>query len=238
MQAFGAAISAARNELVIEVATSNAQITEAKRLRYRVYCEERGFEPGENGLEQDEFDRNAAHVLVRSKASGEVFGTVRVVLSKWDEGGLGFPMQRVCEDCVLAALPTPATGEVSRFAVTRDRKGLSPAVAALIRLCLMQGVFRIAGERQLTHLCAIMERTLLRLLRSSSIYFVPVGPSIEYHGTRQPAVWSLEEGVASMRRENPQIWSFLTLEGTLWSPKIVGLPSTAERAVSRSLPVA
>src|SRR3954449_6144724 len=108
-EAFKDAITAARNELVVEIARTAEQVLEAKRLRYKVYCEERGFEPGEGGRErdgigaggghgdergvaggeervdQDECDVNAHHVLVRSAATGEVFGTVRLVLSKSDE---------------------------------------------------------------------------------------------------------------------------------------------------------
>src|ERR1700712_3195611 len=116
---FAAAIASAQQELVVEIARTPEQILEAKRLRYKVYCEERGFEPGEGGLEQDEFDANAHHVLVRSAATGEVYGTVRLVLSKRHEGGAGFPMQRVCEDYVLAPLPSQGTGEGSRFARPR-----------------------------------------------------------------------------------------------------------------------
>src|SRR4051812_7287264 len=88
--AFSTAIAAAREELSIEVARSEEQVLEAMRLRYRVYCEERGYEPGQNGIEQDEYDPNAKHILVRSRATGEVYGTVRIVLSKQDDGGLGF----------------------------------------------------------------------------------------------------------------------------------------------------
>src|SRR5437764_6197064 len=183
--AFAEAIESVRNELAIEIARTPDQVLEAKTLRYRVYCEERGYEPGEGGVEQDEYDDNAHHVLIRSRVTGEVYGTVRVVLSKRDEGGLGFPMQRVCEDFVLAPLPVCATAEISRFALTRDRTGISPAAAALMRLYLVQGIVQISGELGLTHWCAIMERTLLRLLRSTSIYFLPVGPTVEYHGTRQ-----------------------------------------------------
>lgn len=230
--AFNDAVTAARNELDVEIARTAEQVLLAKRLRYQVYCQERGYEPGEGGLEQDEYDQNARHVLVRRRATGEVYGTVRVVLSKQDDGGLGFPMQRVCDDYVLAPLPAVATGEVSRFALPRDRGGISPAAAALMRLCLLQGAIQISGEEGLTHWCAIMEKTLLRLLRSTSMYFLPVGPTIEYHGVRQPAIWPLEDGLERMRRENPQIWSFLTLDGSLWSPSMVAHHEQVARIAS------
>ena len=156
------ALEAARDELETEIATSGPQIEAAQRLRYKVYCEERGFEPGENGLEQDEFDHVSRHVLVRSRRSGQVLGTVRVVLGCAASGASSFPMNRVCERYVLSPLPAMATGEISRFALTRDRPGVSPAAAALMRLFLMRGIVTVSGTHDLTHWCAIMERSLLR----------------------------------------------------------------------------
>src|SRR3954466_3012265 len=105
MSKFANAIASAQQELVVEIARTPEQVLEAKKLRYRVYCEERGFEPGEGGIEQDEFDDNARHARVRSGPQGEVFGTVRLVLGAEDADGKGLPMQRVCEDYVLAPLP-------------------------------------------------------------------------------------------------------------------------------------
>ena len=213
------AFAAASKELVVEVATTPEQILEAKRLRYTVYCEERNFLPGENGIEEDEFDSHSRHILVRSRATGEVFGTVRVVLSKAD-GTVSFPMQNVCEPHVLRSVPFAGTAEISRFAVKRDRTGISPAASALMRLYLIQGIVQVSGELGLTHWCATMERTLIRLLRSTGIYFQALGEPIEYHGLRQPAVWPLSSGFAQMHNEQPHIWNFLTNNGTLWSEEL------------------
>src|SRR4051812_39059575 len=115
--AFPGALRAAVDELTVEVAVTPGQVLEAQRLRYRIYCEERGFEPGNNGLEQDEFDRASRHVLVRSRVTGAVLGTVRVVLSETGLGGS--PMRRACEPWILRPLPVMSTGEISRFAVAR-----------------------------------------------------------------------------------------------------------------------
>src|SRR3954447_17833499 len=67
---FADAIKAATDELVVELAVSPGQVLEAQRLRYRVYCQERGFEVGKDGLERDEFDPASRHVLVRSRLTG------------------------------------------------------------------------------------------------------------------------------------------------------------------------
>ena len=213
--AFTDSVAIAAQELAVEIACTAAQILEAKQLRYRVYCEERGFEAGEGGIEQDSFDASSRHILVRSRFTGEVYGTVRVALSDRKHAETEFPMEHLCQPWVFSSLPRTATGEVSRFALTRDRSGLSPAAASLMRLCLIQGVLKICDEHGLSHLCALMERTLIRLLEATSIYFVPVGPTIEHRGARRSATWTIGDGLAHVRRENPVVWSFITLDGQL-----------------------
>ena len=111
-----------------------------------------------------------------------------MVLPLPEIGHDSFPMQQACERFVLASLPAVATGEISRFALTRERTGVSPAAAALMRLCLMRGIVQVSGEAMLTHWCAIMESSLLRLLRATAIHFQAVGQPVEYHGIRQPAM--------------------------------------------------
>ena len=216
---FTDAIACAEQELSVEMVCAPEEVLEAKRLRYRIYCEERGFEPGEGGLEQDAFDDFSRHVLVRSRNTGAVHGTVRVALCPEKNSRLGFPMERVCKSSVTARLPRQATGEVSRFALSRDRSGISPAAAALMRVCLIRGVIGVAHHEGLTHLCALMERTLLRLLQATSIHFLPIGPEIEYRGLRHPSLWEVDEGLDRVQRENPVLWSFITNQGAFAPPR-------------------
>ena len=223
--AFLDALTIARDELAIEIADTHDQILEAQRLRHLVYCEEHDFLVGKDGIEEDEFDVHSRHILVRSRGSRIVYGTVRVVLS--GEYGIGFPMQRVCDAHVLQPFCHQQIGEISRFAVTRDRAGISSAASALMRLFLIRGIVHVSGECGLTHWCATMERTLLRLLRTTAIHFEPVGKPIEYHGIRQPAFYSLSRGLPQIRSEHPYIWNFLTAEGTLWSDELATSRATA-----------
>jgi len=212
---FADAIQAATDELVVDVACSPGQVLEAQRLRYGISCGQRGVEASNDGLERDEFDPASRHVLLRSRLTGAVLGAVRLILS--DTGLDGLPMRRACAREVFAPLPARSTGEISRFAVARQRPGISPGAAALVRLCLIRGIVQVSAQQQLTHWCALMERVLLRLLQATAIHFEAVGPVVEYHGPRQPAVCAITSMLQRMKREQAALWGYLTDNGALWS---------------------
>ena len=212
--AFAEAIAAATDELGVEIAASPDQVLEAQRLRYRSSGEERKFEIGKDGLEQDEFDPASRHVLARSRRTGAVMGAVRVVLS--DIGQDGFPMRRACDAELFDTVPLKSTGEISRFAVARQRLGLSSAAGALVRLSLISGLVQVSAQEGLTHWCMLTEPVLLRLLQATAIHFEPVGPVVDCDGPRQLAVCAIGPMLKRMRLEQPAIWAYITGCGALW----------------------
>ena len=98
-----------------------------------------------------------------------------------------------------------------------------------MRLFLMRGIVAVSGAHNLTHWCAIMEQSLLRLLRATAIHFEHVGPAVEYHGVRQPAVGAISTVLGRIRAEKPLVWSFITADGALWQERPVALPEPARR---------
>lgn len=211
-----AAIAAMREGFVIEFAdTADAQI-EAMQLRYQVYCKERGFEPGQDGIEKDQFDHRARHVLVRARRSGRAVGTVRLVRGAVGLRGPQYPMQLATDLPRLRQLPATRTAEVSRFAISKSLRGECAATFGLLRLCLLRGIVALSGELGLTHWCALMEPTLLRLLQMSAIYFQPIGPLVEHHGMRQPSIGPIRQVLDRIRQDCPEVWGFITESGQLW----------------------
>ncbi len=208
-------IDTAERMFSIEIVRKPEQLREVFQLRHQVYCVERGYEPSLNGQETDEFDSRSRHVLLRHASDGEVVGTVRIVAPDQANLAASFPMQRVCEASLLRYLPLQVTGEISRFALSKQRR-LSCTGAALLRLALMRGILQISTEMGLTHWCAVMERSLLRLLQASAIHFAAVGPLVSYHGIRQPSFAGIAPVLARIEQEQPLIWDFLTAGGTLY----------------------
>ena len=220
------ALSTFRQMYAVQVADTPDLVQEAYRLRHQVYCLERGYEPGTEGLETDAFDAHARHAVVRDRRDGQVVGTVRLILPV-PGSRRSLPTQQLCQAGLLDRLPQATIAEVSRFAISKDRRGADAMGDSLLRLSLVQGALRLSREAGVTHWCAVMERSLLRLLRATAIHFTPAGPCVEYHGLRQPAYADLDAMVARMEIEQPGIWHFVTGAGQAW-------PSQAVRQVEYS----
>ncbi len=222
------ALTRATADFRIEVADTPEQREAAYRLRYQVYCTERGYEPGEGQLETDRFDDCAGHALLTQLSTGRVVGTVRLVAPAGpcrDPLALDVPMQHVCPPGILRLLPRCGRiGEISRFAISKELRD-DTAGAVPMRLGLLRGIVELSARMQLGTWCAIMERSLLRLLRLSGVHFEPLGPAIEYHGLRQPTWARIDDVLGRMWRECPAVWNYITDGGALW-------PRSAEPAAA------
>ena len=211
----GGLLDAAR-DFTVTVADTPDKREAAYRLRHQVYCVERGYEAGQGALETDRFDQRAGHALLTQRSTGRIVGTVRVVAPAREGSGKDLPMQSLCPQDAFGMLPRRGTGEISRFAISKDLRDAACAGSVPLRLGLMRGIVQLSGEMGITHWCAVMEPTLLRLLRLSGIHFQPLGPAIEYRGLRQPCWGRIDDVLGRMRRERPAVWDYITAGGALW----------------------
>jgi N-acyl amino acid synthase of PEP-CTERM/exosortase system len=123
-------------------------------------------------------------------------------------------------------IPLHSAAEVSRFSISRQSRRLMEThdrtqsdfidnTGPLMRLGLIQALVRMSLQHNISHWCAVMEQSLLRMLAAMAIRFVPIGPAVEYHGLRQPCFCVLPKMLADVRRERPAFWSVLTSGGAL-----------------------
>ena len=213
----------------------------AHRVRYQVYCIENRFEnPADHSdeLERDEFDSHAIHSLLVDRQTGDALGTVRLVLPLSDAPHNSFAIQRLSDHPLLKGsrrLPLHATAEVSRLSLSREfgrraaatkalNAGRTKPTAAesslyrcgpLMRLGLMQMLVRMSAQNGITHLLAVMEPKLLRMLAAMAIHFEPLGGMVEYHGWRQPCFCNLTDVLQRVKHERPAFWNVFTDGGTL-----------------------
>ncbi len=186
---------------------------EVYRIRYKVYCQELGYEREEdckNGMEQDIYDQRSTHCLLMHTKSGLYAGCVRLVLPDQNQAEASLPFERVyghtsqSNSPELKNLPRHSFGEVSRLAVTAEfRKrngewqtphGISAEQSEalederrhfpLIALGLYLAATSVGIELGLDSALTLMEPRLARHLRRFGIKFCQIGELIEFRGQR------------------------------------------------------
>ena len=191
-------------------------------LRYQVYCVEHHFEDPANhpdGRESDCHDIRSQHIALLYRPTGEMIGTVRLILPA-SVTGSQLPLLSLVGPDALAAFqlyPLDQMGEISRYVVSksfRRRKGEDefPDVgfAELIAendrrlmphltLGLIQSLLQLGVSRNIPYFCACMRPALLRLLRQLGLEFQAIGPLIDHHGLRQPCVAAVEDLIAGLK---------------------------------------
>lgn len=208
-------------------------LDQVHKLRYEVYCVENPFEKvadHPDGREKDRFDLHAVHSALIHRPSESVVGCVRLILPHNGEDAR-LPIQEIVSPeyrQVLDALPKGKTAEISRYAVSksfRRRQGEDlyadigfpyaermneRRVMPHVTLGLLKGALQLCVEHGVTHLCAVMEPSLLRLVTRMGLNFHPVGPTVSYHGTRQPTFAVLEELDQGFLRKQGDFYDVVT----------------------------
>ncbi|MBJ6723664.1 PEP-CTERM/exosortase system-associated acyltransferase [Geomesophilobacter sediminis] len=202
-------------------------IEEVYRLRYKVYCDEWGFERPEDhpeGVEKDEYDDYSLHYVAIAKRDAQVIGTIRLILAS----PYGFPIEQHCTiDVDRSHIDPGCLAEVSRLAISKDyRRRASDNLLyeghelpdqesrrlAIERrkadneivLGLYMCVFRECMQRPGIHIYMAMARGLHLLLKRVGFFFDPAGPEIDYHGLRAPYLTSFQSIRDRLAEVNPE----------------------------------
>ncbi|TQE98217.1 MAG: PEP-CTERM/exosortase system-associated acyltransferase [Spiribacter salinus] len=145
----------------------------------------------------------------------------------------------------IAGLPRSRLAEISRLAVSRAFKrrlaeaetvsGVSDQAVYAdaqrgfdpmrqrgfphITVGLFSAIVQLSVESDVTHWLAVMEPTLLRLLRRFGIRFERIGHDVEYHGRRRPTLGVAADVVDGILAERPDIWDLVTMGGRYLPPR-------------------
>jgi len=212
-----------------KVANNETERNSAYALRYQIYCIENQFEnpadfPDER--EQDDLDERSVQGIVMHRKSRLVCGTARLVLPKEREDEPEGTFFALCPHADL--LPEASTAEVSRFSSskvlkrqcelfpdTRRFMEQSPLLPYLT-VSLIAFTLQEAVRNDITHLCAIMKPSLMRLLGQFGVHFLPLGDLVEHHGRRQPCYVPMNKLLIDMAREHPRVWEIATDYGRIF----------------------
>lgn len=216
----------------VHAATTMAERHLCQRIRYQVYCLEQGWASEvetDDDREVDSFDERSDHILLTFRRTAQPVGTVRLVLpDNTSATAPALPIQELTPSPLNEepSLPLNSTGEISRFSVSKEfrrRQGeerypdvnwtpdeqrmrrLEMRSIPNISIGLIRGIFVAARGRGLTHLCATMEPTLIKLMGRIGINFVPLGPVREHHGLRQPCYCCIDDVNDAMRLQRPEL---------------------------------
>ncbi|TQE98215.1 MAG: GNAT family N-acetyltransferase [Spiribacter salinus] len=170
------------------------------RIRYKVYCERKGFEDNallrKRGLERDAFDGHALPFIFRDEQDGQWRGTARLII----RGSERLPLE------ITGALPAdfcegypPGTiGEVSRLAALGPVSPQGQNRWTLLTTTLGT-VLACAGQFGMTDLLFMITPGLARVVRTLGIPMTPVGAPVHHKGRRQGYVSPVADALASVR---------------------------------------
>ncbi len=213
------------------------EIRACMKIRYDEYCVRRHWESEDafpDGLEHDDYDDRAVHILLKDKIRGQPVGTVRVIYAQKDAGeDSGLPTFHFAPefmDKVRTRIPLKRTIEFSRFTISRAHLQPDEHVAAEARgifpaLALVKGALRATAFEDVDTLCVTMTLSLKRMLARVGLKFHDLGIRIQHRGTRAPLYRDLGAFLAELHAINPTVWHYLTDNGHTWPLD----PSAVER---------
>jgi N-acyl amino acid synthase of PEP-CTERM/exosortase system len=212
-------------------------LEESYRLRYQVYCLERGFLAAENYPDQrevDEFDPYSTHIGVLN-LNGKMVGTARLI----ERSGIGLPLFHHCSlfpDAPTLDDPMQHIVEASRLAVSRNYNrragdgfyclqgatglpdGTERRKSGELVLNIFKGLYQASKRQGVTHWLAATEKSLQRLMTKYGFPFQQVGPETDYYGCVSPYLMDIGEfDNVILSRRIPLIEEFLEgLEPEFW----------------------
>jgi len=168
---------------VVEV-TSGDQLKHHYRLRYRVFCKEKGFEPpaqAPDGLERDSYDSVATPFLVRRhRPEGEPDYPATV---RWLPGRIKpLPIEAICQASFPLDPHGDYTAELSRFIIRdsclQERFNIFRALA--------RHFYHYSRARDTRYLLLLIQPALLRILHYRDVHAKPFSTPVQFRGTRIP----------------------------------------------------
>lgn len=171
------------------------------QLRYQVYCEERGWENGEqfpNNQEQDTWDSRSIHFIARHRKTGKWVAGLRLVIGTASQ----LPFFGACKDNGIELGPehakqTSKVAEFSRLHVISGHRAGS----------IMLGLIRAARDYSILHgyksWYFIIAKPLARILNKVGCDFDSLGPELNHHGVRLPFHADITTGFDNMEFVNP-----------------------------------
>jgi N-acyl amino acid synthase of PEP-CTERM/exosortase system len=212
----------------IKICNTISDIKKCMKIRYDVYCLEKGWESADafpDRLERDGFDETAVHVLLKDRARGQAVGAARIIYPDPDisEGRLpAVALSRPLEAALAQYCGLDGVFEVSRLTISRDAlasgsRGFDAALPnASPALALLKGVLQATAYDEFNTACMTVAPPMKRMLTALGCRLHDIGVRIEHRGVRVPLFRNLHAMLAEMHEVRPDVWRYLTDGGETW----------------------
>ena len=194
--------------LTFKKVDSKDELTGVYKLRFKVYCLERGFESERfypNQCEMDEYDAYSVHFIAKSNT--QIVGTLRLVLNN----PIGFPIEKYCEFNISSkGIKKEQTAEISRFAISKEIIKSIDCDRREIVLGLFRETYHESKKLRINYFCAAMEKSLYKLLSRCGVIFSQAGPIVNYHGLRAPYISEMKNIEKSILIKDFNLFRFIT----------------------------
>ncbi|NIB43156.1 PEP-CTERM/exosortase system-associated acyltransferase [Pseudomaricurvus alkylphenolicus] len=219
----------------VELAHTAQQKQDVFGIRYRVYCDEFGYESKEqypDQIEYDEYDPQAKHCLVTHKATGTPAGCVRIIPTYSTEVRDPLPFEKYCYNSLdeefieSLEMPRDSMCEVSRLAVdgrfrkrTLEKSTRCGEMAYLnsdederrtFPLIAVSAYLACTAISNLTHrenTFMMTEPFFPKLLARSGVVAQRAGRDTEYHGIRAPYYITAGETAGSLKGDLKELYT-------------------------------
>jgi N-acyl amino acid synthase of PEP-CTERM/exosortase system len=205
-------------------------------LRYQIYCLRTRYENPSNHpdqLEQDSYDQEAVHFIVRSRMTGSWVAAMRLVVGPL----CGLPVEhqgRVDKTQLTQLIPAFNTNqnlcaELSRLCVvsrgvlprsvdnvadpaTNMKETASPFSWSLtagrrqppwLVLGLLRAARQYSEENGIHYWFFLIAASLAKVVQTQGIVLEPVGPDCEHRGRRRPYLGDIRNGFDDMAIQSP-----------------------------------
>ena len=195
--------------VLVKRVTSEKELNDVFKVRYKVYCLERGYERPEdypNGFESDEYDPYSIHFIVY--VNSLPIGTARLIL----RNPFDLPIERHCNVDIKSICADPGkVVEISRLAVSSEvTKGCSIKKTAIM-FNLIREIYHTTQCLNIEYVVAAMGQGLERILKKCGIMFIKIGDPVEYHGIRIPYYAHIEELMGGLSQNRNDVFQFFSL---------------------------
>lgn len=154
-------------------------------LRYRVYCERKGFEEGAviNAVpqERDDYDAAASRFIVKDNVTDNWIGTARLVLN--EEAPLPAQSLGAIDRQFHHLFDGALAAEVSRLTAVETSQSLKLTGELLQNVII--GALDYSKDRNIDWLVFLICPSLARILKRIGVPMEECGPEIEHRGVRR-----------------------------------------------------